>query len=95
MEFKRGKQKNTDVAKRMIYESRCGLWKMEKHDCLFQKRTVWYALYYADHYGQKYWSMLVHMKTYRTRNAAEQAMEKYRRILDGKPMKRKAAKRKR
>lgn len=91
IEFKRGKRKNTEVSDRMVYESWCGRWKLEHFKCRFSGRVFWQALWYGDHYGQVYWANIVHMKTYRTRKAAERACEAAKKagILDSKRAKRK------
>lgn len=75
IEFKRGKRKDTEVSERMVYESWCGRWKLERFHCRFSGRKFWQALWLGDHYGKKYWANIVHMKTYRTRAAAERACE--------------------
>lgn len=94
IEFKRGHRADTFTSQRMVYPSRCGRFKLEKMTCRFDYRTRWYALHFMDEPGRVFWHMIVHMKTYRTRNAAIRAMEKYRKVLDGEPIiKRKTRKR--
>jgi hypothetical protein len=75
IEYKRGRRANTDTAVRMIYDSKCGQYSVEKHISRYcnPTRTRWYAM---KKQGGKF-RMLVHMRTYRTRRAAERAIEKF------------------
>ena len=86
IEFMRGRRANTEILERMIYPSRCGRFKLEKLLCLLDGRTRWYAMHKYAEKIRTHWHMLVHMKTYRTRNAALRVMEKYRKVLDNEPI---------
>ena len=87
IEFMRGRREDTEVADRMTYPSRCGRFKLEKHICLLEGRTRWFALHFKNEPGKVWWHMIVHMRTYRTKNAAIKVMEKFRKVLDGEPIK--------
>jgi len=87
IEFKRGRRADTQVADRMVYGSRCGRFKLEKHICLLDGRTRWYAIHKWNERRRDFWHMIEHMRTYKTRNAASVAMEKFRKVLDGEPIK--------
>lgn len=54
----------------MTWESRCGNYRVQKSDNRYEKRTRYYALIKQN----EVWSMVEHMKTYRTRKAAERAL---------------------
>ena len=86
IELMRGRRENTPVTSRMVYPSRCKRFKLEKHDCLLDGRTRWYAMHLYDEPIRNFWHMVPHMKTYRTRNAALRALEKFRKVLDGEPI---------
>ncbi|MHC4121464.1 MAG: hypothetical protein ACYSWO_28665 [Planctomycetota bacterium] len=75
IEYKRGRRANTSTAIRMVYESRCGQYKVEKHTEQYGggARTRWYALVKRD----DVFRMIQHMKTYRTRRAAEKVIAKW------------------
>lgn len=83
IEFKRGRRGPSEVAEQMVWPSKCGRFKLERHVGIFEDRTRWYALYHTD-----IWRMLIHCRTYRTRNAAVKALEKKQREMDGTSRKR-------
>lgn len=71
VEYKRGKKDRTWISTRVTWESKCGRYRVAEHRSTLggSVRITYYAL--VD--GQ----MLEHMRTYRTRKAAEKAIEKY------------------
>lgn len=87
IEYMRGRSANTQVAKRMVYPSKCGRFKLEKHLCLLDGRTRWYALHKWNEKLRDFWHMIEQIKTYRTRPAAERELERFRKVLDGESIK--------
>lgn len=74
IEYKRGIRDKTLTSERMTWTSRCGQSRVQECKNSYSNRTFYYALV-LDKYGQ--FRMLEHMKTYRTRKAAEKAIEKF------------------
>ena len=66
IEYKRGKRDTTTTAQRMTWESRCGKYKVQECKSLLDGIKRYYALVDG--------RMLEHMKTYKTRKAAERAL---------------------
>lgn len=57
----------------MTWTSRCGQYQVQECKNQYEKRTIYYALILVN----EKWTMLQHMKTYRTRKAAEKAVLKH------------------
>lgn len=70
IEFKRGRRDETITSDRMTWTSRCGQYQVQECKNRYEKRTVYYALILQN--GK--FHMLEHLKTFRTRKAAERAL---------------------
>ena len=74
IEYKRGRRADGDMAKRMVYTSRCGNYKVERMESRFQDRVVWYALQLQT---GGYFDIMRRERPFRTRKAAEKHIQKY------------------
>ena len=70
IEYKRGRRDTTSTAERMTWESRCGKYRVQQCKSSLDGVKRYYALVNTEN-GFR---MLEHMKTYRTRKAAERAL---------------------
>jgi len=73
VEYKRGRGSETEIASRMTWFSKCGTFAVQRHKNHYTKKTYYYALVFD---GEKF-RMIEHMKRYRMRRGAENAIENY------------------
>jgi hypothetical protein len=73
IEYKRGRKHETDVSEWMTWESRCGTYRVQECIPKYGRRKRYYALVND---GERF-VMLEHMKTYKTRLAAERAVKQH------------------
>lgn len=74
IEYMRGRRNDTIVSERMVFPSRCGRYRIERCDCKFDEFVRWYAVY-----ANNKLLLTKRAKPFRTRKAAERAIEKHAR----------------